>query len=261
MGQPRTRGQKTRRTYHFRPDQLRPDIPAQTSEAQLQTRHPRSDRHVNSAWAFQQAKLRQQQPQTRHPRSGRTPTQTEKPRTRHPSPDQAFKLRPDMHSLRLDIQNKPDSCRSQACKPRLLLTRKPLTRHSSSDSHALRPDIKTQAGHASSDQTAWDLTSQLRLGSFRRDFRVQARKPQSQTRHPRPGASQLRLKSLGTDIQSQTGQSQPQTRHSGFRTCQLRLGSLGPYIADQTRQPQTEHPNGDQTVSGQQAKTSPDLTT
>ena len=132
----------------------------QTGQAQPQTRLPSSD------WTF----LFQAEHFSRHAATD----QTTSDRT---ASDQISKLRPE--GFTPDI---PAPTWQSGWTWKSRANALPLTKHSSSESHGLRPNIKTQTGHASSD-----LTSQLRLVSFGQDLQVQGERPQPQTRHPRSG--------------------------------------------------------------------------
>ena len=131
-------------------DQLRPDHPsldvrAQTAEAQLQTRHQRSDQ------TFQ--------------RSQSIPAQTAQAHATQQSSDshspRALKVRQHSNS------NSKASDQTSKIRP---------------GDHSPRPHIQAQTRHAGSDQTSSDQTSQPRPGRLRLD--IQAQTEQLLTRHP-----------------------------------------------------------------------------
>ena len=114
----------------------------------------------------------------------------------------------------------------------------------------LRPNsLGPWTRHPSSNQTASDRTSKLRLDipfqkriSLLRPYtQAQTGQAQLQTRHPRSDwTSQLMPDSLGPDIQAQSRQPQTALRHAGHsspdRTSRFRSD-----VSPQTEQPQTRH--------------------
>ena len=131
----------------------------------------------------------------------------------------------------------------------------PLTKHSSSESHGLRPNIKTQTGHASSD-----LTSQLRLVSFGQDLQVQCERPQSQTRHPRSSRipTQIQRPRTGHPCSNRTVTASGQT-YKLTPDMRLQPGPLEPDVKHQDRQPQAGHSSGGRTLPDQKSRLRPVL--
>ena len=141
--------------------------PSRTGHLTRLDRHsPRPDFQVQTGhFCFRPSTFPDTPPQTKPPQTGQ-------PQTRYPNSDQKVS--------HLTSQFQPGNRAGHGSPEQTFFL--PLTKHTSSESHGLRPNIKTQTGHASSD-----LTSQLRLVSFGQDLQVQGERPQSQTRCPRSG--------------------------------------------------------------------------